>query len=319
MRFVSLIVAVCAMAMATPGRASPDVDFPQLGQSYGGKVRSGPGMQYRQVGSLREGDRITIVTGTGAMMNGYEWFEIRFQNGRVGYQWGGIMCSQNRYPGILSVCRGRQAQAQNPHAQNPGPRNPQFQPSPPVTRSAAVNGHNVVQVSHSGGIFTDVGNGRWTEADNGGRVGFHFQEQNRDDWSVYLYDRSRNVSIQLDLHRRMILYGVGNAPKSNLYAITGSSARGGQRGGQTGGAAPRQPRSTTVHYTCPEGLPLVVEYVNSGNGHALFAYDSPQFIRLEQVRSGSGARYTNGRFTLHSKGNAVTIETPSGTDNCFAR
>ncbi|MEX0955501.1 MAG: DUF4189 domain-containing protein [Rhizobiaceae bacterium] len=80
------------------------------GQSLGGKVRSGPGMNFAQVGSLTEGARIRIHANAGVHFNGYDWFEIVAGNVR-GFQWGGIMCSEGRLvPGIFQQC-GAQASA----------------------------------------------------------------------------------------------------------------------------------------------------------------------------------------------------------------
>lgn len=94
-------------------------------------------------------------------------------------------------------------------------------PSAPVAASA--NGRNVVSVSHPGGTFM-FRDGLWLEADTAGRVNFRFEEQQRDDWSVYLYDRSRDVNLQLDLHRKQILYSTGQNPLTPLYQITGAAA-----------------------------------------------------------------------------------------------
>lgn len=304
------------LALSTPVKASPDVDFPQPGYSYGGKVRGGPGINYRQVGSLYEGDAILILNGTGAMMNGYEWFQIRYRNGRTGYQWGGLMCSQNPYPTIFRVCNGPRLDAGQPNGGQPA-QNPNSYP-------AQVNGYNVSQVFHSRGSFSQAGGGLWEELNDQGRVTFRFQEQRRDEWSVYLFDASRNVSLQLDLHRRQVLYAQGKQPKSPLYAIT-NAISGGPSGGnsqpRTGGVYPQpaDPNSITVHYTCAEGLPLTVTYVNSGNGHVIFSIDGSPRTRLEQVVSGSGARYTNGTYTLYSKGNSASLESPSGFDQCSER
>ncbi|MEP2703925.1 MAG: MliC family protein [Roseibium sp.] len=295
------------LAFSPAAQASPDVDFPQPGYSYGGKVRSGPGMNYKQVGSLREGDEILLLSGTGAMMDGYEWFEIRYRNGRSGYQWGGIMCSQNPYPTIFRVCDGPRLQTGAPANNNPPVASQ-------LPASVAVNGFTVGQVLHPGGSFTNVGNGQWQEADAQGRVNFNFREESRDEWSVYLFDASRNVALQLDLHRGQVLYGVGAGPKSVLYPITGSFAQGGAV--QTGAAVQQSADEITVHYTCAEGLPLTVTYVNSGNGHAILSIDGSPEQRLEQVVSGSGSRYSDGTYTLSSKGKSAMLEHPSGVDNC---
>ena len=82
-----------------------------------------------------------------------------------------------------------------------------------------VKGYNVKKVVHSNqGKFVKTGNKKWTEYGNRGPI-FTFKERNRDEWSVYLYDRSRNVNIQLDLYRKKVIYSVGNGAKSDLYNI----------------------------------------------------------------------------------------------------
>ncbi|WP_424983863.1 MliC family protein [Maritalea sp. S77] len=301
MRGLLIFFLLTLLFSPTTIQASPDVDFPQEGYSYGGKVRSGPSMNHKQVGSLFEGDRILILNGTGAMMNGYEWFKIRYRNGRVGYQWGGIMCSQNPYPTIFRVCNGPKLQPEQPVSQ-------QF----PVFPS--VNGYVVSQVNHALGSFANAGNGQWHEIDMQGQVTFQFQEEYRDEWSVYLFDASRNVSIQIDLYRGQISYAVGSDPKTDLYSITDAFDMSGVA--RTGGDTPLAATSTTVRYTCAEGLPLTVTYVNRGNGHVIFSIDGSPERRLEQAVSGSGSRYTDGRFTLLSKASYVTLQHPSGVDSC---
>lgn len=311
MKFSSIFLALAVVFLpASSVYASPDVDFPQNGQSYGGKVRSGPGMQYGQTGSLREGDRILILSGTGVMMNGYEWFQVRYRNGRTGYHWGGLFCSERPYPGIYQVC------PQQPRVSNPPPQ----QPSSPPPAPTGVNGQNAGIVRHSGGSFVNVGNRQWQEQDAYGNVTFRFQEFGRDEWSVYLHDSSRNVMLQLDLHRRMITYAQGTGPRSDLYQITEAFPAGGQQPA-TGGHYPQPAgqNALTVKYTCTEGIPLVVNYVNTGNGHLTFSMDGAPFQRLEQVVSGSGARYSDGPYTIHSKGSQVFITAPWGSDTCFER
>lgn len=176
--------------------------FPQHGISYGGKVRSGPGLQYRQVGSLRDGDTVRILGGSGVMMNGYEWFQIRYRNGRTGFQWGGLMCSQKPYPTIFKTCPPLQ---QNP---NNG-----------LTIVGPVTGKNVATVQYPGGFFKQVGYREWHETGPRGRVHYKFIEKSRDQWSVYLHDASRNVSIQLDLHRKKVFIGLAGAPNTPIYDI----------------------------------------------------------------------------------------------------
>ncbi|MCF6369661.1 SH3 domain-containing protein [Rhizobium halophilum] len=59
------------------------------GMSYGGVLRSGPGMEYRRVASLREGDQIEILEDTGVWFNDYKWYVVATPHG-TGYHWGGI-------------------------------------------------------------------------------------------------------------------------------------------------------------------------------------------------------------------------------------
>ena len=69
-----------------------------------------------------------------------------------------------------------------------------------------------------------VGVGRWEERGSDGN-GFQFNEDRRDDWSVYLLDPSRGVKLQLDLHTRKVMYSDSGAPSPRpLYDITGMSA-----------------------------------------------------------------------------------------------
>ncbi|MGB0932005.1 MAG: hypothetical protein ACPGVB_14570, partial [Chitinophagales bacterium] len=69
------------------------------------------------------------------------------------------------------------------------------------------------------GAFIEKENKAWQEASlkNGT---FNFIETHRDQWSVYLQDKSRNVFIQLDLHTKKVMYSVGNKTKTYLYSIS---------------------------------------------------------------------------------------------------
>jgi hypothetical protein len=87
-----------------------------------------------------------------------------------------------------------------------------------------VNGRNVKAVNHAQGSFMAQGGGNWKEANDKGETTFNFKETGRDDWSVYLLDSSRNVTLQLDLHRKMVIYS-DNTQKFDLYPIIGSKSR----------------------------------------------------------------------------------------------
>ena len=79
------------------------VKLPLSGVSWGGKVRSGPGMEYRQIGSLKEGDPVELLENSEIWMDGFAWFKILFLGNEVGYKWGGILCAFNdRLEGVYS-------------------------------------------------------------------------------------------------------------------------------------------------------------------------------------------------------------------------
>jgi len=103
-----------------------------------------------------------------------------------------------------------------------------------------VNGFSVTQVSHAQqGQFQQVGQGQWQETSDAGGDGFRFQETGRDEWSVYLLDSSRNVRIQLDLYRNLVLYGDDSSPEMRpLYGIVGVRGDAG-----SSAAAPPEPEA----------------------------------------------------------------------------
>lgn len=75
------------------------------GRSLGGKLRSGPGTNFNQIGSLPEGTWLTINTNSGVGFDGYDWFGVATDDGLQGYMWGGIMCSNGtRIEGIFERC-----------------------------------------------------------------------------------------------------------------------------------------------------------------------------------------------------------------------
>lgn len=80
-----------------------------------------------------------------------------------------------------------------------------------------INGYNAKVVMHSTGAFVQLNQNDWVE--NGPNSSIGFKEVGRDDWSVYLEDISRGVSIQLDLWRKKIVY-TDTASSFDLYDIT---------------------------------------------------------------------------------------------------
>lgn len=100
-----------------------------------------------------------------------------------------------------------------------------FSTIPPATAQSAVNGRNATAVDFGLGAvkqgeYRQSAPRQWVETNQKGQTTFRFEETNRDDWSVYLADRSRNVNIQLDLHTRKVMYSDAGSPKPRpLYDI----------------------------------------------------------------------------------------------------
>lgn len=65
----------------------------------------------------------------------------------------------------------------------------------------------------------EEGTKNWQEFDKDGKVTFNFVENNRDEWSVYLLDSSRDVSIQIDIWTSKIIYSDPNTPPRDQYEL----------------------------------------------------------------------------------------------------
>lgn len=86
-----------ATPAATPppqAAAAPPADYPMIAGSWGGIVRAGPGPNNAKVGSLTEGEEVTLLAPPIIVTEGdYPWFKIAFGDGNTGYMWGGLICS----------------------------------------------------------------------------------------------------------------------------------------------------------------------------------------------------------------------------------
>jgi len=104
-------------------------------------------------------------------------------------------------------------------------------PQPAIRHS--VNGWSVTEakfghgkVGRKLGTYRQMGNRKWREVSASPHgTNFNFNEVNRDEWSVYLHDPSRDVRIQIDLHTRKIYYSDAHSPRRELYSIQSSSAK----------------------------------------------------------------------------------------------
>ena len=77
---------------------------------------------------------------------------------------------------------------------------------PGDSASNEVNGFTVSRISYDGGYFEQVDDSSWHETSYADGADFYFVENGRDEWSVYLYDQSRDVYVHLDLYTGEILY-----------------------------------------------------------------------------------------------------------------
>jgi len=87
-----------------------------------------------------------------------------------------------------------------------------------------INGFNVIRANYDGGLFQLMGNDEWVEVTDDGEA-YRFQETQRDEWSVYMFDASRNIRLQIDIHRQMTTVAGGGESLHDLYPITSALRR----------------------------------------------------------------------------------------------
>jgi hypothetical protein len=93
----------------------------------------------------------------------------------------------------------------------------------PITEADdRVNGRLVTQVRFPGGYFRVGRNGQWREINAAGVATNRFRETGRDAWSVYLHDDSREMDMQIDVHRNWIRLAWPGHPMADQYPITWS-------------------------------------------------------------------------------------------------
>jgi len=78
---------------------------PALAISMGGRLRSGPGLDFITRRVLSAKTPMTLLENTDLSMDGYDWFRVETQTGVAGYQWGGVICSiEGLLTGVLRQC-----------------------------------------------------------------------------------------------------------------------------------------------------------------------------------------------------------------------
>ena len=92
----------------------------------------------------------------------------------------------------------------------------------PLTKKLLkVNGRNVNLIEVGFGFYyRHIGNKKWLETNKKTfKNKNHFVETKRDDNIVYLYDKAREVKMQIDLPRKMMTYADRNTKKRDQYRI----------------------------------------------------------------------------------------------------
>lgn len=95
-------------------------------------------------------------------------------------------------------------------------------PSWSQTGSHRVDGRNVTSVEVDGRTYYLLPFARWVEV--GGGATNEFVEERRDEWSVYLLDGERDVTLRLDLKEMQVFYAEGRSPMRPLYGVMAASA-----------------------------------------------------------------------------------------------
>lgn len=178
----------------------------------------------------------------------------------------------------------------------------------------AANGWaNVTGVRFPNGRI-DKGSGKnWIEYGSSGAQ-FNFIEVGQSNSSVFLRDNSRGINLELNLDEEKVLYSDDNGANFPLYNITGIQSGAVDQGqGQVGQSASRK----IVEYSCNEGIPLLLQFDQIGDKFwVTWTHDSFKGKRLPQVLSGSGNNFSDGRYSVHTKGNLAYVNLDGIEDSC---
>jgi len=94
--------------------------------------------------------------------------------------------------------------------------------APPSISEIGVNMVEVGLDNVKTGTFRQLNTTDWKEIGTDSTA-HNFVEVTRDEWSVYLRDDARGVNIQLDMHRKMVVYSDDGGNNFDLYEIYNSS------------------------------------------------------------------------------------------------
>lgn len=175
----------------------------------------------------------------------------------------------------------------------------------------------VTAVKYPGGQFRKVGPRRWVEGRR--NSGFQFREIGDDGRTITLLDRSRGVYIYLNLRREMIMYAEDAGEPRELYPITGViKAIPEPDVEEMPEDIPEIPKM--ARYNCEEGVPMVVRFETRGErGLAFVSIDGSPERRLRQIPAASGTKYSDGEYTVWTKGRNAVLEINGDSDICVGR
>lgn len=185
-----------------------------------------------------------------------------------------------------------------------------------VARNKRPRSEGVTAVIYPRGEFRKIGPRRWIESGKRSNFQFQFREVGDDGRMITLFDRSRNIFVYLNLRREKILWAPDGEEPRDLYPIIGvikDAPQDDDVDDETD--APKMAR-----YTCEEGVPMDIRFENRGERSLAFvSIDGSPEMRLKQVPAASGARYSNGEYTVWTKGRNAVLEINGDSDICVGR
>lgn len=99
------VVRPGAQSKIINGVAHRFFEEPVAVSTYGGVVRSGPGMEHSKVASMYKGDPVALIAVTDTEMDQFKWFQIRYRDGKTGYASGSRLCPKEAaIEGIQEHC-----------------------------------------------------------------------------------------------------------------------------------------------------------------------------------------------------------------------
>ena len=106
-------------------------------------------------------------------------------------------------------------------AEPDAPAVPTVSEAPEAPTEPVINGENVKEAVFTNGVrLSETAPGLWTEYSNSdGKAAFTFTETHRDEWSVYLKQVDSGKRLQIDIHRKKLIYSEGDTQNMDLYDL----------------------------------------------------------------------------------------------------